>query len=57
MFLLFLALCLVASADFNCDGKPNNNPVYTAAPTFVKEVPNGKLYTTGSAEPPVSVST
>lgn len=57
MLLYVLGLCFVSlSLGYEgCDGKPNTNPVYTAPPTFVKEVPNGKLYTTGAVEPKVSV--
>jgi isopenicillin-N N-acyltransferase-like protein len=32
----------------SCSGTNNSIPIWTAAPTFVSSVPNGKLYTAGS---------
>eukprot|EP01127_Copromyxa_protea_P004456 TRINITY_DN14317_c0_g1_i1.p1 TRINITY_DN14317_c0_g1~~TRINITY_DN14317_c0_g1_i1.p1 ORF type:complete len:423 (-),score=87.84 TRINITY_DN14317_c0_g1_i1:40-1308(-) len=54
LFLFGLTLTLSA-AEYTCKGEANNNPIYKEAPTFVKQVKNGKLYTTGGEEPKVSV--
>jgi hypothetical protein len=37
------------------DAKPNNMPIFTGAPVFVKSVTNGKLYTVGSGDDQVPV--
>ncbi|XP_072044139.1 protein dcd1A-like [Amphiura filiformis] len=51
--LVLLALAVVATV---CSGKPdpnakpNENPIQTAAPVFVKQAANGKLYTAGQGD-------
>jgi len=40
-----LLFCASAAFALQCSGKPNNFPIWTGEPTFVKAVPNGKLFT------------
>lgn len=35
--------------------KPNNNPIYVDPPSFVKSVPNGKLFTVGIGEDEINI--
>jgi len=57
MMLLLLALLAVGfSKDiYGCNGQANTNPIYSQPPTFIKQVKNGKLYTTGGATPKIQV--
>lgn len=43
------------AADYNCSGKPNTKPVWTAAPVLVRKVTNGAYYVSGDATQNISV--
>jgi len=60
--LLVVAVALVATAaaasgagPVNCGGQPNNNAILSGPLTFVRSVPNGKLYRNYAVSPPLSV--
>lgn len=61
LVLLVLGCAAGGALAAYCHGKPdpgaqpNLNPIYTAAPTFVKAVPNGKLYVVGDGDDQISV--
>lgn len=65
-FLLITALAAVAGlpsdptlppSQWNCKGTPNQFPALTTAPTFVRQVPNGKLFQVGNenVDPAINV--
>lgn len=61
--LAFLLLLVVAAASMvpsaaqiqNCQGTPNPYSPIASNPTFVKSVPNGKLYIDHSVNPPIRI--
>jgi len=61
-FSVFLSVsCLISLFSFSscqlsyCKGKPNNSPIITGAPVFVKQVANGKLYKIGKGDETISL--
>lgn len=47
--MVLCALCATALATGdNCNGQPNQLPLYTDEPTLLRTVPNGKLFITGA---------
>jgi len=48
--VIALLLCVISAIALNgCPNKPNLNPLIIYEPTFVKQIKNAKLYTTGTA--------
>lgn len=43
-------LCAVVAIAFACNGKVNDNPIFTGEPTFVSSTTNGKLYRAGDGD-------
>lgn len=61
IFLALLSALLGASLGAECHGKPdpaampNNKPIQSAPPKFVKSVKNGKLYSVGDGEDAIAL--
>jgi len=61
LFCVLLSVACTAALGAMCtgkpdpDAKPNLNTIYTAAPTFVRSVKNGNLYTVGDGEDKISI--
>jgi hypothetical protein len=55
LLCIVVLACVAVSAYAQCKGTDNNLPIYDAAPTFVSQVKNGKLFTVPSAVPAIKV--
>jgi len=55
LVLLLLASLTLVSAQTNCQGKPNYQPIFTSDPVFVSSSTNGKLYMMKDVDPPLWV--